>query len=121
MQSDAFNSLSSAVGLLFGNGEPLPSGNGTRFRCRGRGRVTVHHEPIAVGNQAEIAFESGSIAQSVHRQDGEIRALIATWRQSTARKINFNGHYRWPRVGIATPQHMEFIVGALRQTDATTL
>lgn len=113
MQNQVFDALVARLTVYFGTGHPLESGTGVRFQSSKRGKLTVYHTNLAPGNQAEIAFEPGSLAKRLAMTERELRALIGELRSKTGREVSPDPQFNWPRVGLADSEHVEVVVAAL--------
>lgn len=114
MENPVYASAVAALTTLLGTGETLASGNGVRFKSARRGKATIYHSNIALGNQAEIAFEVSSMANRLGMSEGEFRSLVASLRNATGRPVQPNPQYNWPRIGIFDQDHVGSVIATLQ-------
>lgn len=115
MANEVFILLCNSLSEHLGRPIPLVSGNGARFKLASRGKATVYHKQIALGNQAEVAFEVESMAQRLQMSQAAFLIFVAWLRAATARPVEMNATHNWPRVGVKTMLHVEFIRDAFQQ------
>jgi len=63
MLNNVYNRAMSELKTIFGRFNDLPSGNGARIQAAKKGKMTIYHQSIAAGNQAEIAFDVQSFGE----------------------------------------------------------
>lgn len=100
---------------LFGSPQPLASGTGARCVNGKKGKVTLYHQEIAPGNQAELALEIESIARRKGIPSNEARKFILELRALTGREISPNRQYDWPRIGFQTVDNVEAVAAELEK------
>lgn len=110
MQNAVFDFLVSRLAVHFGTFQPLESDSGVRFLSAKRGKITVYHSNLAVGNQAEIAFEPVTMAKRLSISERDFRSLVGDLRSATGRDVLPNLQFNWPRVGVSEAAHVEAIV-----------
>ena len=113
MQNQVFDALVAGLTVHFGTGHPLDSGTGVRFQLSKRGKLTAYHTNIATGNQAEIAFEPGTVAKRLAMTERELRSLIGELRTKTGRGVSPDPQFNWPRVGLADTRDVELVLAAI--------
>lgn len=114
MENPIFNSLVAALATELGSPKEHESGTGRRFTSAKKGKATVYHSGIAPGNQAEVAFDVASMAKRLDVSESEFRGRLATLRQQTGREVEPNTQHNWPRVGVASPEHVELLLAEIR-------
>lgn len=114
MSNAIFDQLVTDLAAMFGAFHPLESGTGVRFQSANKGKLTIYHRNIALGNAAEIAFEVESIATRMKLGERETRLWLQKLAATSGRPVNLHPRYQWPRVGIASAQDIEAVVQAMR-------
>lgn len=109
--SRAMSELSEIFGASFSN---LDSGHGARVATAKKGKMTIYHANIANGNQAEIAFDVPSLAARFKLSESDTAAFLKQLKTLTGRPVELNPRYQWPRVGLATEDHVKQVMSALR-------
>jgi hypothetical protein len=115
MRNHVFDSLVTRLTFHFGTGQPLESGTGVRFQSAKRGKLTVYHSNLAVGNQAEVAFEPTTMAKRLSMSERELRSLVGALRSATGREVSPDPQFNWPRVGLADAAHVEVIIAGIEK------
>lgn len=113
MENDVYRALISGLAAKLGAQQPLVSGNGARFTSTGKGKATVYHHDIAPGNLAEIAFHRASMAERLGMSEAEFDAAVYQWRLQTARPVQLNQQYLWPRVGFSSLEQASIFLRTL--------
>lgn len=115
MTNPIFEALLTLLAAHLGGSSPLESGNGARFTSARKGKVTIYHSNIAPGNQAEVAFDAGSMAVRLGMTQNEFGLFVAQLRALTERPVATNAQYSWPRVGAASEADVKLIGAALQK------
>lgn len=113
MINPTFDSLVQAITPLLGASKVLVSGTGERFTSSSKGKATAYHSNLAPGNQAEIAIDISSNASRLGITDREMRDRITQARASTGRDVEINVQYNWPRIGLSSQEHIQYVLSAL--------
>jgi hypothetical protein len=113
MENDVYRALISGLATQLGAAQPLASGNGARFTSPHKGKATVYHREIAPGNRAEIAFHRASMAERLGMSEVEFAATVDQWRLQTARPVQLNQQYLWPRVGFSSVEQVSTFLSML--------
>ncbi|WP_263142048.1 hypothetical protein [Pseudomonas sp. RIT-PI-AD] len=108
-----FTDLQKDLVVLIGNGEKLSSGNGIRYRLKGKGVLTAYSRDIADGNLAELAFEEKELSFISGLSEDELLRQIDQLRLETGQPVKINPTHKWPRVGLSTSHHVSLVVKAL--------
>ena len=103
------------LSTIFGALSNLESGTGARVQAAKKGKLTIYHRNIATGNQAEIAFDVPSLAGRLGVSEAETLTLLSQLKAVTGRPVELNPRYQWPRVGLATDEHVTRVIAALKQ------
>lgn len=114
MLNNVYNRAMSELATIFGRFNDLPSGNGARIQAAKKGKMTIYHQSIAAGNQAEIAFDIPSFSERLGLTESETLAFLSQLRATTGRPVQINAHFKWPRVGLATDEHVAKVISAIR-------
>jgi hypothetical protein len=114
MKNIIFDSLSMLLSEYLGNPVPLDSGNGVRFVSPSKGRVTLYHSNVAIGNYAEVAFEANSTATWMGLTRDELLSFLVTLGQATGCLVKTNRQFAWPRIGVASEAHVSMLHEALQ-------
>lgn len=115
MLNNVYNRAMSELKTIFGRFNDLPSGNGARIQAAKRGKMTIYHQSIAAGNQAELAFDVQSFGERLGLTESDTRAFLSQLRATTGRPVEINAQYEWPRVGLATEEHVIKVIAAIKQ------
>lgn len=118
MDNEIYRGLLMSMRVYLGSPDFLDSGTGARFKSSIRGKVTIYHENIAAGNQAEVAFDGVSMARRFGFSIDDFRERIRQLNLLTGRPVNENSQYGWPRVGVSSQEHVEIILNAMREWNA---
>ncbi|WP_275545306.1 MULTISPECIES: hypothetical protein [unclassified Pseudomonas] len=108
-----FSDLQVELETIIGRGEKLDSGNGVRYRARGKGLLTAYSRDIADGNLAELAFEASGLSAATGLNLETLQQQIDQLRQQTGRPVKTNNIHKWPRVGLANSHHVSLVLVAL--------
>ena len=111
MQNPLFNKLVIQLTTVLGVPRPLINKSGTRFMRNGS--VTVYHTEIAPGNQAEIAFNVQPIASRFGVAPQALTDAITECQIMTGCEVENNKQQDWPRIGIASDDHLNLITKKL--------
>lgn len=114
MENETYLTTISGLSAILGSTKSLTSGNGTRFTSATKGKATVYHKNISVGNQVEIAFHSASMAHRLGVKESDFCTLVETWKNQTGRSVQLNKKHMWPRVGISSAEQAEALITLLR-------
>lgn len=104
MQNAIFDHTIAELKAIFGTPRHLVSKNGVRFQRNGS--VTVYHDEIAPGNNAEIAINVQAVATSFGVTPLALNKLVNECNAITGRAVEINKRQNWPRIGIATEEHV---------------
>ena len=115
MKNAVFAKVLTEFAVFLGAPVELESRNGFRFNSSKRGKATVYHNEIAVGNSAEIAFEPESLCKAIGISRSELIAHIESMKRLTGRPVETNPTYRWPRVGFDSLESVERVVEMFRE------
>lgn len=111
MHNPLYDHAVTALQTLFGTPRPLVNKNGVRYLRNGS--VTLYHEDIAPGNQAEIAINVPAVSARYGMPPPDLESLIADCRDSTARPVKKNKQQDWPRIGLATEEDLLLVLEKL--------
>ncbi len=114
MENDVFDAVVASLSAHLGAPTPHESGTGSRFKSARKGKATVYHSRVASGNRAEIAFEVESMASRLGISQGEFRELVARLQTATARPVDLNAQFMWPRVGLSSSDHAHEVARAIQ-------
>jgi hypothetical protein len=115
VKNDVYEMVLLEFSIVFGSFTELSSGNGARFNSSKKGKVTVYHANIAPGNNAEIAFEVDSIGKRFHMTPAMATAFVHQMKASTGCAVAINPQFNWPRIGIASRDHLDMVLAGLRK------
>lgn len=107
MQNVIFDNTVAELKTIFGTPRHLVNKNGVRFQRNGS--VTVYHEDLAPGNNAEIAFNVQALATSSGVTQHALNSLIDECNASTGRAVRINKRQNWPRIGIVSEEHVALV------------
>lgn len=107
MQNAIFDNTVAELKTIFGTPRHLVNKNGVRFQRNGS--VTVYHEELAPGNNAEIAFNVQALASSFGVAPASLMKLISECNAVTGREVEVNKRQDWPRVGIVSEEHVALV------------
>ena len=104
MQNAIFDNTVAELKIIFGTPRQLVGKNGVRFQRNGS--VTVYHEELAPGNNAEIALNVQAVASTFGVTPQALTDLVNACNALTGRAVETNKRQDWPRIGIATEDHV---------------
>lgn len=104
MQNAIFDDTVAELKIIFGTPRQLVGKNGVRFQRNGS--VTVYHEELAPGNNAEIALNVQAVASTFGVTPQSLTELVNACNASTGRAVESNKRQNWPRIGIASEEHV---------------
>ena len=104
MQNAIFDNIVAELKSIFGTPRHLVSKNGVRFQRNGS--VTVYHEELAPGNNAEIALNVQAVATTFGVTPQSLIDLANECNTLTGRAVEINKRQNWPRIGIVTEEHV---------------
>lgn len=107
MQNAIFDNTIAELKTIFGTPRHLVSKNGVRFQRNGS--VTVYHEELAPGNNAEIAFNVQALASSFGVTPDSLMKLISECNAIIGREVEINKRQNWPRIGIVSEEHVALV------------
>lgn len=113
MQNPLYDQTVAELSALFGKPRALVNKNGVRFQRNGS--VTVYHDELAPGNQAEIAFNVQAIGSTFGVPPKVLEEVIGACRAATGCPVGKNKQQDWPRIGIAQPEHLQLVKARLGQ------
>lgn len=111
MQNPIFDKLVTQLTPLLGPPRPLVNKSGTRFLRNGS--VTVYHTEVAEGNQAELAFNIQPVSSKFGISPQALNDLIMECQVMTGCEVEVNKQQDWPRIGIASDEHLDVVVKKL--------
>ena len=114
MDNQIYRATVNELSGLLGAAQPLVSGTGARFTSTRKGKATVYHSDIAIGNRAEVAFHCDSLAQRLSITAMEFRSLVEHWKQQTGRSVRINQQHLWPRVGLSSIEQVATLIALLQ-------
>ncbi|WP_275100491.1 hypothetical protein [Sedimenticola hydrogenitrophicus] len=118
MENDIYRAVVCGLSELLGAAQPLVSGNGARFTSSRRGKATVYHNDLALGNRAEVAFHIESMAQRLGIGVAEFRLVADQWRQQTGCPVEVDQQHLWPRVGFSNIEQVSAILTLIHERSA---
>ena len=107
MQNVIFDNTIAELKAIFGTPRHLVNKNGVRFQRNGS--VTVYHEEIAPGNNAEIAINVQAVATTFGVTPLSLNNLVNECNAITGRAVEINKQQNWPRIGIVSEEHVALV------------
>lgn len=111
MENAVYDNALTALKNLFGTPRPLVNKNGARFLRNGT--ITIYHNELAPGNEAEIAFNVQPIAALYHIPPATLSSLLDECRYLTGKPTETNKAQNWPRIGLATEEDVARVMEKL--------
>ncbi len=101
--------------LIGGSPQDFVSGTGCRFTNSRRGKLSVYHSNIAVGNRAEVAFHVESLSERLGLGAQEVAPYFSSIAGVTKRPTNPDLRFNWPRVGLVSEDDVTLLIDHLSQ------
>ena len=111
MQNPVFDKLVMQLTPLLGLSRQLVNKSGTRFLRNGS--VTVYHTEVAPGNLAEIAVNLQPVATKFSISAHALNDVITECQVMTGCEVEVNKQQDWPRIGIASDDHLALVIQKL--------
>ncbi|MBT8768732.1 hypothetical protein [Metapseudomonas boanensis] len=109
-----FKSAHEQLESIYGKLNPLQSGTGVRCTDDAKGHVTLYSKNLAPGNLAELAFEIETMALRAKKTPTDAKDFIERLRLATGQPVSINPRWKWPRVGLSKPEHVDLVVKELK-------
>lgn len=115
MDNGVYEAARDRFGAIYGRLGALESGTGSRCKRDEKGKVTLYRSNISPGNGAEIAFHVESMAARAGKSLASARDILQQLQLATGRPVQRDPKWDWPRVGLASVDHVELVASALEE------
>lgn len=110
-----FDTARQRLAEIYGALQLWKSENGVRCTKAAKGRVTLYSKNLAAGNLAELAFEIPTMAARAGTSEDHAQQVVDELKKATGQPVNIDPRWRWPRVGLSKPEHVDLVVDGLKK------